>query len=92
LWTATGGKALQYNEAIKLVNDNKVKYSRDESTQSLTARFNDGVGENEIWFEDAKSIYEKSEAVRKFGVYKISLWHLGGEDAQIWDIIKDTNI
>jgi spore germination protein YaaH len=47
-------------------------------------RYNDGGRDHEVWFEDERSIAAKQDAAAKHGAGGVMFWHLGGEDARVW--------
>ena len=63
----------------------------DESDRNPCAIYtgDDGVTRYQLWYEDARSVSDKIELARMFGINSISLWRIGNipsyaEDAALW--------
>ncbi|HWN66349.1 MAG TPA: glycosyl hydrolase family 18 protein [Haliangium sp.] len=42
-----------------------------------------------IWFENKRSSAEKLAVGNALGICKLSLWRLGGEDPEFWDVVRE---
>lgn len=61
----------------------------DEETKTPMFSYVDENGNNhEVWFENAESIYAKSDLAFNKGIKGIALWRLGMEDDKIWDSMQ----
>lgn len=61
----------------------------DEETKTPMFSYVDENGNNhEVWFENAESIYAKSDLTFNKGIKGIALWRLGMEDDKIWDSMQ----
>jgi spore germination protein YaaH len=41
-----------------------------------------------IWFEDAWSVGQKIELARQRGICRFAFWRLGGEDPEVWSLLR----
>jgi len=88
-WPEDGvGSSIQYDEAQNLVKDYKINITRDADSKSLTGKYSKDGLMHTIWYEDGESLKYKIDKVGEFGVYQVSLWHLGGEDPNIWERLQ----
>ena len=44
--------------------------------------------EHVVWFEDARSSARKLELMRRLGLCNVALWRLGGEDPELWPVLR----
>jgi len=81
LWPP-GGRAqkLSWNAAFRMA-PGTVGVSRSMPADSPFARFPD---KSEMWFEDPRSLQAKWAAAREAGFCDLWLWHLGGNDARLF--------
>lgn len=90
-WTDGDVVGLNYDDAKKLILDNNSKVIYNNKESSNVSNFTDRFGEkHSVWFEDAKSIKEKTEIARnEFGINKFALWRLTAEDPEVWPQISN---
>ncbi len=82
---ATG---LTYSDIAKVIQKNQITFEWDETAQSPHFHY-DSQGESyEVWFENAQSVAEKIKLAKRFAFSGISFWRLGGEDPNIWPIVR----
>ncbi len=48
----------------------------------------DGGILHEVWFENALSLSSKLDLAKKYKINGVCLWRLGGEDPEIWNVIR----
>jgi len=82
LWGSNGKKQLLTElEAKKLSMVYDAAPQRDSASQSLFYEYeNDGI-KYQVWYADVTTLNFWSKIAKDQGVYKISLWKLGGNDA-----------
>jgi len=85
-WDENAALAIQYQDAYVLLEKYGTKGIRDKESFALTGGYVSFGVKHTLWFEDAESLKKKIEIAQKYGVYQFSLWHLGGEDPEIWDL------
>ncbi|OGM31981.1 hypothetical protein A2803_02735 [Candidatus Woesebacteria bacterium RIFCSPHIGHO2_01_FULL_44_21] len=83
-WIGDEGTAMQYEKIVDYLGKNGIQSQRDSETYSLYANFDLEGAEHALWYEDAESFHEKVKLAKSYGVYQVTLWHLGGEDPRIW--------
>ncbi|PKK95918.1 MAG: spore gernimation protein [Tenericutes bacterium HGW-Tenericutes-4] len=65
-------------EAVELAYSNNRSINFDDSAQAPYFYYKDQDGrEHTVWFEDARSIEEKFDLIREYGLKGISYWRLG---------------
>lgn len=78
------GSPVQYDEAMNIIEAHHGKLTRDKHTAALVGRYKvDGV-EHAVWLNDSQATRAQITIGRSYGVYKYSLWRLGGEDPDTW--------
>jgi len=80
---------LTYQAIEKIARENQHELVRDQNTQSVMMTFVDQDGFNIIWLNDAESLKRRMEIAREYGVSGVSLWRLGGEDPNIWNVLSE---
>jgi spore germination protein YaaH len=76
------GRELTYMEVMDLVQQHNPTIRRD-ADGAPWFRYNDGH-DHEVWFEDERSIAARLRVANSYAVGGIMFWHLGGEDARVW--------
>ena len=72
----------------QVLENNNVEASWDETTGQNYAQFEGDDGSlYQIWLEDDKSIEEKMNLVKDYGLAGVAGWRLGLETDSVWDII-----
>lgn len=80
-------KGLTHGDVTKLLEKFSVSEEWDETNASSYFHYGDG----EVWFENARSVMRKIELAEDAGFRGITFWRLGGEDPQIWPLLKSKN-
>jgi spore germination protein YaaH len=53
-------------------------------------RYRDSSGaDHEVWYEDVTSVRAKLDLVSRYGLGGAFCWRLGGEDPEVWPILRD---
>jgi spore germination protein len=86
-WTMGGGQSMQYAEIKENIAALGAEVYLDEESFSKWSEYNLGGVDYIVWFEDGQTLAKKISLVREYGIYQICLWHLGGEDEQIWEAL-----
>lgn len=85
-----GGKSVGLEEELNMkdAEETKKKYGASDKWNELSKSVNflyRKNGENYVvWTEDERSICEKLEMFKKYGIEKVGLWRLGGEGDDFW--------
>lgn len=80
---------LTFNQIqAEIQNIENVNIVRDVRTQSVEATYQRDDLFHVVWYNDAQSIKKMQELARNHNLVGISLWRLGGEDENVWDIIE----
>lgn len=79
---------LTYPQVLYLLQKFHAHLLWDNANQLSYAVFNNDDDLNEYIFpEDARSFQAKLALVKKYKLRGVSLWHLGAEDPQIWQVL-----
>jgi spore germination protein YaaH len=83
------GDDLMWADAVALADhyDRTVQWDNQAKSPWLAYTTGDG-GEHTVWFEDSRSLAAKLRVAVDRGVGGVFLWRLGGEDPQIWALLK----
>ncbi len=75
-YSATWEDLTNFSDGAEVVRDNDQipHYEKDGSV---------------IWFEDARSVKEKIMMAKSLNINSFAFWRLGGEDPDIWQMLKD---
>ena len=74
-----------FTEVEELISKNGGTIEWSQDFRSPRYHYNDS---HEVWFENARSFEEKLKLARDVGLDGVTLWRLGGEDPEIWNVIK----
>lgn len=85
-WNFKKTNSLQYQEVYEILKKLRTQPIRDPISQALHFKYRAEGISHEIWFEDHQSIQAKVSLAQKYNINKFILWHLGGEDPEIWKI------
>jgi spore germination protein YaaH len=86
-WAGEDVTGLTYPEVKERIERFQSEVTYDNRQASNMSKYEDfNGGEHTMWFENAKSIYEKMQlANNEFGINKFAFWRLSAEDADLWD-------
>jgi spore germination protein len=88
-WVAGSGEPVTWEEAQVRVALHRAGVHYDSGSQAPWFSYVDDAGrEHTIWFEDARSIAAKLGLARSHGISGTFFWRLGGEDPQIWPLVR----
>lgn len=86
------GKSAKYPMVQHLLGQNNAKKVWHEKAQVNWAMWdNEGVFEY-LFIEDAQSLKPKLDLLKKYNLRGISVWVLGGEDPEGWEVLKRETI
>ncbi|TYS15906.1 LysM peptidoglycan-binding domain-containing protein [Rossellomorea vietnamensis] len=81
----TLARTISPQAAVELAASENVSIQYDETYQSPFFTYTDDSGqENEVWFEDARSIAAKFQTVKDYNLRGVSYWVLGSAFPQNW--------
>jgi spore germination protein len=86
-WVGTQGKGVTYEQAISTATSNGASIIQDAQNGPHYSYTLNGVS-HEVWFEDANSIATLLEITNKYNLNGIAIWRLGGEDSQLYPVIR----
>jgi len=88
-WAMGSGQSMQYVEIKENIVALGAKVHLDEESFSKWSEYSlDGV-DYTVWFDDSQTLAKKVNLIREYGIYQICLWHLGGEDEEIWEALAN---
>jgi spore germination protein YaaH len=89
-WTGgAGGAPVQWADVAALAGSTGAQPQWDAGSSSPWLRYHDGRGrQHTVWYEDARSLAVKLEVARRYGLTRVVLWRLGGEDPAIWPALR----
>ncbi|ARI76198.1 LysM peptidoglycan-binding domain-containing protein [Halobacillus mangrovi] len=86
----TFARTVSPKEAVQLAAKYGVEIQYDETYQSPYFRYRDESGQDhEVWFEDARSMQVKYDAITNYGLRGGSYWVLGNPFPQNWPVLRD---
>lgn len=89
-WVAGGeGKPIQWTDAQAIARDHAAPHGWDSATSSPWLRYTDDNGrQHTVWYENARSLTTKLALAKRYGIGRVVLWRLGGEDPGIWPVLR----
>jgi cellulose synthase/poly-beta-1,6-N-acetylglucosamine synthase-like glycosyltransferase/spore germination protein YaaH/peptidoglycan/xylan/chitin deacetylase (PgdA/CDA1 family) len=94
-WTRPEGKlpgqaeAVTFNEATQKAHDAGARAEMDEASLNPTFGYIDDAGrKHTVWFLDAATLYNQIKVADGFRLMGYALWRMGGEDQQIWKLLR----
>lgn len=85
--THVWGRGLDYAEAKGLIDRFRATTVWDDEERVNYVRYNNDDLYEYIYLEDAKSFKAKLALLRKYTLRGISVWRLGHEDPEVWDVL-----
>ena len=72
-------------EAIKIASENRseIKFDKISKTPYFNYTDNEGI-EREVWFEDPRSISEKLQLIKNYGIAGVGIWNSMREFPSLW--------
>ncbi len=84
-WPSNGrGKTIVYKNALFAEQSSRARRRYDSSSDSPYLRYKDKGIAREAWFEDKRSLREKTARLASIGILNIALWHIGSGDPDYW--------
>jgi len=87
-----GGKAVSFEEVMRLANKADLEIQWDDMSKNPYIRYKDNNKSHELWFLDSVTFYNQWKKTISSGAQGVALWRLGTEDPSIWDVVKGHNI
>lgn len=89
-WTAgASGAPVQWADVAALVGSTGAQPQWDPASSAPWLRYRDGHGRaHTVWYEDARSLAAKLGVAQRYGLTRVVLWRLGGEDPEIWPALR----
>ncbi len=88
----TGGEgpaqSVMFADAMAAAEHHAGSVYWDTDAQAPWFAYLDGGDQHAVWFEDAASLAAKVELVDAHGLGGVFLWRLGGEDPQLWRVLR----
>ena len=82
-WSQDKVNRLTYRKIMQLIEKYRPYLRRSSDGVPYFVYYRDGK-KCSVWFEDAKSLIRKINAVRMAGINKIAFWRIGGEDQNLY--------
>lgn len=79
---------LTFSEAQRLMSEYNAEVKWDGQDQSPYFTYERRGDTHEVWFENAKSVAEKTKLAKNAGFAGITFWRLGGEDPEVWKEVE----
>ena len=87
--TEVTSEAVTMSGALRILEENNVTSTYDETTGQQYAEWTDADGRLcQIWLEDEKSIRQRASLVKEYNIAGIAAWVLGNEQDYVWEIIS----
>lgn len=90
-WNAGGevpAQSVMFADAMAAAERHAGSVYWDTDAQAPWFAYLDGGDQHAVWFEDAASLAAKVELVDEHGLGGVFLWRLGGEDPQLWRVLR----
>ena len=85
----TAAKSIGNHEAVLLAMSKNAEIHRDEAAKSPYFYYTEAGVRHVVWFEDAKSIYDKLLLVDEYGLSGVSYWTIGRLFPQNWTVLGE---
>lgn len=77
-----------FKNVLAIISKYKYDLDFDENFGASCLTYAYGKKNYKIWFEDKNSLDAKLDIIKDNGLRGFSAWLLGGEDPEIWDLLK----
>ena len=84
-----GGKAREFPEIQALVDRHGASPKWDTAKKVPYVRYSESGRSRVIWYENSWSAAYKLDLVNRYNLGGVALWRLGGEDPQVWPLIRE---
>ncbi|MGM0875576.1 MAG: glycosyltransferase [Bacillota bacterium] len=86
--TQQGGKAVSFEEIMRMAEKANLKVQWDDMSKNPYIRYKDKNKAHELWFLDSATFYNQWKIANSNGIKGVALWRLGTEDPSVWDVVK----
>ncbi|HEY3441428.1 MAG TPA: glycosyltransferase [Paludibaculum sp.] len=86
---AKGGEEVSFNDVMAAAVANKAMPQWDVETQNTVLRYTNRGRKHEVWYLDAVTGLNHVRAVKDRGFRGIGVWRLGGEDPELWRVVRN---
>jgi spore germination protein YaaH len=86
-WSRDGTRDVPFAEAVELARAEGVSPRRDPDGEVPWFSYGPG-GDRTVYYEDARSLALKLDAVLRHGAGAVMLWSLGREDPALWEEVE----
>jgi spore germination protein YaaH len=83
-------KTMSMNTVQKLIKDKKLTIQFSQNTGQHYIEYKEDDVTRKIWIEDATSIRERAELVKKYNLAGAGTWRRGFESSDIWGVLDKT--
>ncbi|MCL4529286.1 MAG: glycosyl hydrolase family 18 protein, partial [Chloroflexi bacterium] len=87
-WSSNKATTGTWTSIVQPALANGTRIMRDK--ENAAPHFTDSMGV--VWYEDAKSIQKKMQMAASLGISRFALWRLGGEDPEIWKMLRNQGL
>lgn len=82
-------EAVTFAEATQIAHDAHATPEMDETSLNPTFAYKDDDGsKHSVWFLDAATLFNQMHVADGFRPMGYALWRMGGEDPQVWKLLK----
>lgn len=82
-------RVLNLNQAFDLALSENVQIEFNETSASPFFEYTNGGVSHIVWFDDARSFYQKAELISKYNLLGVSFWSVNSFYPQVWEILGD---
>lgn len=90
-WIAGGqssaSRSMTYDAVRALIERPEVRVQWNTRWRSPWFKYNDGVSQRTVWYEDSRSLKEKLSLMQEYGLRGFAAWRLGDEGPDFWPLL-----
>ena len=86
-WSESEARSVTFERAMAIAKEYEAEIEWDADGSTPHFMYYQNGKKHEVWFENARSLEAKLQAIDRRHVGGISLWRLGGEDPDIYPIL-----
>jgi hypothetical protein len=89
-WIGSEAASRLWIEVQDTISTYGITPSWDDSAKEPFFQYHDGSNTHTVYYQNFESTSYKTDLYYNYGVKGISIWHIGGEDPENWNSIRDT--
>ncbi|MGA2434545.1 MAG: polysaccharide deacetylase family protein, partial [Bryobacteraceae bacterium] len=83
-----GAAEVVFGDVMSAARSNRAAVEWDTDTGNPVLRYTAGAERHEVWYLDAVTALNQVRAIEDAGFRGCALWRLGGEDPDLWNVLK----